>query len=219
VGVRIAASILSADFGDLAGAVAQAESAGVEAIHIDVMDGHYVRNLTFGPKTVLDLRRRTALPLHVHLEIARPADFIGEFAGAGANMIIVQEDTCADIPACLDAIRAAGAAPGLCLNPGRPFAAVAPYLARVDLLLFLSVHPGFGGQAFQASVLEKVREARQAMVGLVHPPLIGMDGGINPATVRACVVAGAELLAAGSAIFAGGASIADNVRALRDRGQ
>jgi ribulose-phosphate 3-epimerase len=215
----ISASILAADFADLARAVAEAEAAGVDSVHVDIFDGHYVRNLAFGPKTVADLRRRTSLPLHAHLEIRRPCDFIPDFAAAGASMIVVQEDSagpdaCGEIPVCLDAIRVAGCAAGLCVNPDRPLERVLPYLDGLDMLLFLSVHPGFGGQPFQPHVLDKLRAAREACSGLAHPPLIAIDGGVGPANVAACVDAGAQVLIVGSALFGG--DVAQNARRLRE---
>jgi ribulose-phosphate 3-epimerase len=217
--LHISASILAADSADLAGAVAEAERGGIDSIHVDIFDGHYVRNLAFGPQTVADLRRRTALPLHAHLEVSRPCDFLAEFAAAGADMIVVQEDTlgpdaCADIPACLVEIRAAGCQVGLCVNPDRPFDRVAPYLDGLDMLLFLSVNPGFGGQPFQPRTLEKLRAARDAWARLARPPRIAIDGGVNASNIRACVAAGAEVVIVGSALFRG--DVAENARRLRE---
>jgi ribulose-phosphate 3-epimerase len=217
--LRISASILAADFADLAAAVAAAEAAGVHSIHVDVFDGHYVRNLAFGPKTVADLRRRTALPLHAHLEMRRPCDFIAEFAVAGADMIVVQEDSagaedCGELAVSLDAIRAAGCGVGLCVNPDRPLARALPYLDGLDMLLFLSVNPGFGGQPFQPHTLDKLRAARDACAKLARPPTLAIDGGINAGNIRACVDAGAELVIVGSALFRG--DVAENARRLQE---
>ena len=213
--MEISASILAADFADLAGAVAEAEGAGIHSLHIDVFDGHDVRNLAFGPETVADLRRRTSLPLHAHLEIARPVDFIAQFSAAGAHMIIVQEDTCSDIPACLAAIRKGGCEAGLCVNPDRPLARALPSLEGLDMLLFISVHPGFGGQPFQGHVLEKLAAAREACAGLKSPPAIAIDGGVNASNVASCVRAWADVVIVGSGLFVG-RSVAENARALRE---
>jgi ribulose-phosphate 3-epimerase len=218
VNLLISGSILAADFADLAGAVATAERAGVDSIHVDVFDGHYVRNLAFGPKTVADLRRRTSLPLHAHLEIRRPCDFIAEFAAAGADMIIVQEDSggpedCGELAVSLDAIRVAGCEVGLCVNPDRPLARALPYLDLIDMLLFLSVPPGFGGQPFQPRVLEKLAAARDACAGLPRRPLLAIDGGIHGGNVRQCVDAGADVVIVGSALFGG--DVGANARGLR----
>lgn len=156
-GVHISASILAADWSDLRQAVKEAEEAGVDSIHVDIMDGHYVHNLTLGIKALPCLRPHTGLPFVVHLEISNPDDFIADFAEAGSAMIIVQEDTdtCPDLRATIEKIRGYNVAVGVALNPDRPLSAVICFLHQIDLLLIMSVFPGFGGQKFLAEVLPK----------------------------------------------------------------
>lgn len=213
-GIHISASILAADWSNLGQAVREAEEAGVDSIHIDIMDGHYVHNLTLGIKTLPCLRPHTRLPLVAHLEISNPDDFITDFAEAGSDMIIVQEDTCPDLSATIERIRGYNIAVGLALNPDRPLSAVIGFLRQIDLLLIMSVFPGFGGQKFLAQVLPKVVEACQLVRDWENPPAIGLDGGINQQTIQAAVRAGANFLAIGSAIYGGG-SVRDNLHKLR----
>ncbi|MBC7262641.1 MAG: ribulose-phosphate 3-epimerase [Chloroflexi bacterium] len=214
-GVHISASILAADWSNLGQAVKEAEKAGVDSIHIDIMDGHYVHNLTLGIKTLSCLRPHTKLPFVAHLEISNPDDFVADFAEAGSDMLIVQEDTCPDLAATIQRIKDYKVAVGVALNPDRPLSAVIHVLHQIDLLLIMSVFPGFGGQKFLAEVLPKVEEARRRIRDLANPPAIGLDGGINPQTIQASVRAGANFLAIGSAIYGEG-SVRDNVRKLRD---
>src|ERR1700694_3716610 len=154
---KFAPSILSADFARLGEAVIAVERAGADWIHIDVMDGHFVPNLTFGPKMVADLRKATRLPLDVHLMIERPEDWVDRYADAGATYLTIHVEASDDVPGTLAAIRARGVRPGLTLNPETPVDAVLPHLGAVDLALVMSVHPGFGGQKFIESALGKVK--------------------------------------------------------------
>jgi ribulose-phosphate 3-epimerase len=165
------------------------------------MDGHFVPNLTFGPKMVADLRTATRLPLDVHLMIERPEDWVSRFVEAGATYVTVHIEAARDAVGTLDAIRRAGARPGITLNPETDVARLLPYLDRVDLVLVMSVHPGFGGQAFIASALDKVRALRAALDGRGSTAELEVDGGIKPENARDLARAGASVLVAGSAVY------------------
>jgi len=200
--LRLAPSILAADFASLAEAVRAAERGGADWIHVDVMDGHFVPNLTFGPKMVRDLRAVTALPLDVHLMIERPEDWVARFAEAGATYLTIHVESSRDVPATLRAIRASGARPGITLNPETPVDAVLPHLVAVDLALVMSVRPGFGGQSFIEASVDRLRAIRAALdvrgLGRVE---LEVDGGIKVGNARRAVEAGATVLVAGSAVY------------------
>jgi ribulose-phosphate 3-epimerase len=198
---KFAPSILSADFGRLAEAVVAVERAGADWIHVDVMDGHFVPNLTFGPKMVADLRKATRLPLDVHLMIEGPEDWVDRYAEAGATYLTIHVEASSDVPGTLAAIRARGVRPGLTLNPETPVDAVLPHLALVDLALVMSVHPGFGGQKFIENALAKVKAIRETLDERHLAALLEVDGGIKPENASRVVAAGATVLVAGSAIF------------------
>ena len=214
--LHLSPSILAADTANLAAAVRAAEAGGADSLHIDVMDGHYVANYAFSPKTVADLRWGTALPLHAHLEVGNPDAVLPLFAEA--DMIIVQEDTVSqsgmpDLAATIAAIRQLGCAVGVAVNRDRPVAPLLPILDRVDLLLVMAVEPGFGGQPFDAGVLDKVRWLHAQRAASRQSFAIGLDGGITRATIALSAAAGADFFAVGSAAFAG--DVAESVRQLR----
>jgi ribulose-phosphate 3-epimerase len=198
---KFAPSILSADFGRLADAVLAVEKAGADWVHVDVMDGHFVPNLTFGPKMVADLHRATGLPLDVHLMIERPEDWVDRYAEAGASYLTIHVEAAKDVPGTLAAIRARGVRAGLTLNPETAVEAVLPHLGQLDLALVMSVHPGFGGQKFIDGALGKVRAIRAALDGRALRAELEVDGGIKPDNAAPVVAAGASVLVAGSAIF------------------
>lgn len=199
--LKFSPSILTADFARLGDAVAAAEEAGADWIHLDVMDGRFVPNLTFGPKMVADLRRVTRLPLDVHLMIDRPDAWITRYAEAGADWLTVHLEATADPAATIAAIRAAKVRPGVTLRPGTDVARLLPLVGAVDLVLVMSVEPGFGGQAFIPSSLERVRTIRTALDAANSRAELEVDGGVKVDNAGALAAAGASVLVAGSAVF------------------
>jgi len=212
---KFAPSILSADFARLAEAVIAVERAGADWVHVDVMDGHFVPNLTFGPKMVADLRKATRLPLDVHLMIERPEEWVDRYANAGATYLTIHVEATRDVPGTLAAIRGRGVRPGLTLNPETAVDAVMPYLGSVDLALVMSVHPGFGGQTFIESALDKVRTIREALDEQKLAAELEVDGGVKPDNCARVVAAGATVLVAGSAIFEDSAGPAAALRKFK----
>ena len=194
----IAPSILSADFGRLADEVRAVTEAGADWIHVDVMDGHFVPPITIGPLIVKAIRPATSLPLDVHLMIEHAERHIDAFVDAGADGLTVHVEACADLPRTFDEIRKRGKRVGLALNPPTPLEHVRPFLSAIDLLLVMSVNPGWGGQTFIPWSLDKMARMRRALPDHVA---LEVDGGVHEGTARSCVEAGANLLVTGSAVF------------------
>jgi len=215
--LRIAPSILSADFARLADEVAAVESAGADLLHVDVMDGHFVPNLTVGPPIVEALRKVTKLPLDVHLMMTTPDPFIPEFAEAGADYLTVHVEACPHLHRTVQAIKERGVKAGVTLNPATSLATVEEIIGEADLLLIMSVNPGFGGQQFIPTVLDKIARARQLIDRTGSPALLEVDGGVKAENAARIVQAGADILVAGSAIFRAG-DYGRAVAALRSAG-
>lgn len=198
---RIAPSILSADFARLADEVARVEAAGADWLHVDVMDGHFVPNLTVGPPIVEALRKVTKLPLDVHLMMTNPDAFIPEFAEAGATYLTVHVETCPHLHRTVQSIKERGVKAGVTLNPATSLETVEEILVEADLLLIMSVNPGFGGQQFIPSVLDKIARARQRIDQAGSGALLEVDGGVKVENAGRIIAAGADVLVSGSAIF------------------
>jgi ribulose-phosphate 3-epimerase len=214
--VRIAPSILSADFARLGEEVRAIEAAGADWVHIDVMDGHFVPNITIGPAVVTALRPVTALPFDVHLMISPVDPYLDAFAEAGADTITVHPEAGPHIHRSLQHIKSLGKRTGVVLNPGTPPDALDYLLDLADLVLVMSVNPGFGGQSFIASQLRKIEAIRKMIDASGRAIDLEVDGGIDPETARQAIAAGADALVAGTATFRGGPErYADNIRALR----
>jgi ribulose-phosphate 3-epimerase len=199
--VRIAPSILSADFARLGDAVAMAERGGAELIHVDVMDGHFVPNITIGVPVVKSLKRIARVPLDVHLMIENPDLYIGAFAEAGAAIMSVHIEALRHVHRTVQAIKALGVQAGVAINPGTPVGALRDIAADVDLVLVMSVNPGFGGQTFIPRSESKIREVRALLDDVGNPAPIEIDGGVDEHNVARVVAAGARIVVAGSAIF------------------
>jgi len=212
--VRIAPSILSADFARLADAVAHAMDGGADLLHVDVMDGHFVPNITIGPPVVAALKRATSLPLDVHLMITEPDRYLDAFVDAGAAAITVHAEVLPHLHRTLTAIRQLGVKAGVALNPSTPVSVIAEITAELDHLLVMSVDPGFGGQTLIPHTFRKLAQARSLLTSVGCPASIGVDGGVDLTNVAALVEAGASVLIAGEAIF-GTPDPAAAIRALR----
>ena len=197
----IAPSILSADFARLGEEIKAVEAAGADWIHVDVMDGHFVPNITIGPLVVKAARQSTRLPLDVHLMIENPDRYIPDFVEAGADLVAVQVEACLHLHRTVQMIKECGAKPGVVLNPSTPLTAIEWILEDVDFVMLMSVNPGFGGQKFIPAALEKIRQLRAMITKRGLSTLIEIDGGVNAATIGDIAAAGADVFVAGSAIY------------------
>lgn len=213
--IKIAPSILSADFARLGAHVTEAVEGGADYIHVDVMDGHFVPNITIGPLIVDALRPVTSLPLDVHLMIENPDRYIGDFARAGSDIITVQLEACPHLHRVVEAIKELKVKAGVAINPATPVLSLTDILSDLDLVLIMTVNPGFGGQKFIPNSIRKLRALKQMMAEQGATCEVEVDGGINVETAAAVVGAGAEVLVAGSAVFNRNAAVADNIAALR----
>ena len=207
-------SILSADFGILAEQVKRAENAGAQWLHIDVMDGHFVPNMTFAMPVIKSLRKYTDMFFDVHLMIEEPIRYIEDFVKAGADIITVHVEACKDVVATLEKIKECGVKASITLTPPTPVSAIEPYLDKVDMVLVMSVNPGFGGQKFIPESLDKVKEIRTLLDAKGLDTDIEIDGGVNAGNLASILEAGANVIVAGSAIFSG--DVADNVKKFKE---
>ncbi|WP_423800630.1 ribulose-phosphate 3-epimerase [Neobacillus sp. SAB-20_R2A] len=210
--IKIAPSILSANFARLGDEIKDVEKGGADYIHVDVMDGHFVPNITIGPLIVEAIRPVTKLPLDVHLMIESPERYIGAFVKAGADIITVHVEACTHLHSVIHQIKSAGIKAGVVLNPHTPVSLIEHILEDIDLVLLMTVNPGFGGQSFIHSVLPKIRQVAR-MVGEKNLDVeIEVDGGVNAETAKLCIEAGANVLVAGSAIY----NQSDRGKAIRE---
>jgi len=214
VSVRIAPSILSADFARLADAIAHIEAGGADLVHVDVMDGHFVPNITIGPPVVAALKRVTKLPLDVHLMITDPDRYLEAFVQAGASMLTVHAEVLPHLHRTLTQIRSFGVKAGVAINPSTPVSAISDVTAQMDHLLVMSVNPGFGGQTFIPHSLAKITAARELLAANGSQAVIEVDGGVDCENAKSIIRAGASILVAGASIFGTG-DATEAIRALR----
>ena len=213
--IKLAASILSADFSRLGEAVAEATQAGVDYIHVDIMDGRFVPNITFGADMVKAIRSQTTLPLDVHLMIAEPERHVQRFAAAGGDIITVHAEACTHLHRVVHQIKESGAKAGVAINPGTPISAVEDLLSDLDLVLVMSVNPGFPAQEFILGSVDKLQRMRQRLDAMGAGAELEVDGGVNEATAASVAKAGARVLVAGSALFNDRGTVRENLDRLR----
>jgi ribulose-phosphate 3-epimerase len=213
--VKIAPSILSADFSNLQSDVKRAESGGADLIHIDVMDGHFVTNLTIGPVVVKGIRKATSLPFDVHLMISNPERYTKQFKDAGADIIVIHAEGQHHLHGILQDIKKTGAKAGVALNPSTPLSSVEDVLSDIDMLVIMTVNPGFGGQKFIQSLVPKIKRARDLIEKEGLNLDLEVDGGINVETAKLAVGAGANVLVAGNAVF-GDRNIEENIKLIKN---
>ncbi len=212
--VKYAPSLLSADFSKLAEQVKQVEDAGADVLHLDIMDGQFVPNITFGPLIVEWIRPVTPLLFETHLMIASPERYIDAFAEAGSDRILVHPETCSHLHRAMQQIKGCKKQAGVALNPSTPLDVIEYVMSEIDCILLMTVNPGFGGQSFIPEMLPKISKARDMIRQSGREIALGVDGGINSGTIAAVVSAGADLIIAGSSVYNANASVADNLRVL-----